>query len=371
MADAGPTAKERAKKPGKKKAARVVPLRDSGDGVADWRTWGIIGVVLVVGVVAWKLVGSSYKGDVRTVCNGETASGFTVEHDMSKVTAYVRQHLDTPEGNELFSTLSDSKLAERAQHLQSESVKVGLPSCPMVEAYEKLSAEGEYRADVQHLCSSAAFPHLGEVDDAARLQRLEDWIDQAARSPRTKELADPLRQGTPADRARLLRQTATKADVYGCDLARTLEGPVLPAKGTGQPTVRPFADPQIIGGLKPEDLAKALVEVTPAMNECYKKGIEKKPDLEGKLAVKMKIDPAGKVTGIAPAQQTVPDKDTAACILQAMKGMEFPKNPGPLESAFIPLELTTTALPAAASAAAPGPSGKTLPLALPPSLARP
>jgi len=230
MAEASPTKRERAKKAAKKKTSRAVPPPGSGEGVADWRTWGAIGAALVVGVVVWKLLGSSYKGDVQTLCNGETASGFTLEHDMSNVTAYVRQHLDTPEGNELFSTLSDAKLAERAKHLQSESTQVGLRSCPLVEAYEKLAAEGEYRADVQHLCSSTAFPHLGEVDDAARLQRLEDWIDQAARSPRTKELADPLRQGTPADRAKLLRQTATKVGVYSCDLARTLEGPVLPAR---------------------------------------------------------------------------------------------------------------------------------------------
>jgi hypothetical protein len=374
MTESSPTKTESARKPAKKKAARVVPPPSSGEGVADWRTWGGVGAVLVVGVVAWKLLGSSYKGDVETICNGETASGFTLEHDTSKVTAYIRQHLDTPEGNELFSTMSDAKLAEKAKHLQSESSKVGVRSCPLVEAYEKLSAEGEYRADVQHLCSNSGFPHLGEVDDAARLQRLEDWIDQAARSPRTKELAEPLRQGSPADRAKLLRETAAKVNVFSCDLAKTLEGPILPARGTGQPVVRPYAEPQIIGTMKPEDLAKALIQVTPAMNECYKKGLEKKADLEGKLAIKMKIDPAGKVTGIAPAEEAVPDKDTTACLVQAMRGMEFPKNPGPLVSVFIPLELTTTALPTPGAAGAPRASASgtpPLPSGVPSSLARP
>jgi hypothetical protein len=207
-----------------------------------------------------------------------------------------------------------------------------------------------------------AFSHIGEVDDDARLKRLEDWIDQAAKSPRTKELAEPLRKGTPADRAKLLRETANKLDIFTCDLAKTLEGPVLPAKGAGAPTVRPYAEPQIIGVLKAEDLAKAVVDVTPAMNECYKKGLEKKPDLEGKLAVKMKVDPSGKVTSAVPADQTLPDPGTAMCIIQAMKGMELPKNPGPLVSIFIPLELTTQALPTpGAPGAAPSPSGMTFP----------
>jgi hypothetical protein len=366
-----PRAKERARKSGKIEGAALPS--DPGRGIADWRRWGVVGAVLVSGVVAWKLLGSSYEGDVRTLCNAETASGFTVEHDMSKVTAYVRQHLDTPEGNELFSTLSDAKLAERATHLQSEAARVGVPSCPVVEAYERLGAQEEYHADIQHLCSSAAFPHLGEADDAGRLQRLEDWIVQAAQSPRTKELGDALRQGTPADRAKLLRQTATGVDVYRCDLARTLESPLLPAKGSGPPMVRPFAEPQIIGMMKPEELAKALVGVTPAMNECYRKGLAKKADLHGKLAVNMKIDTAGKVAAIAPAEQTLAEPETATCILRVLKGMQFPKNPGPLVSVLIPLELTTRALPATGSARAraPGASGVALPLAVPPSLARP
>ena len=221
---------------------------------------------------------------------------------------------------------------------------------------------------MQHLCSNVAFPHLGEVDDAARLRRLEDWIDQGARSPRTKELADLLRQGTPAERARLLRETAAKLD-FSCELAKTLEGPVVAAKGKGPPMVRPFAEPQIIGPMKPEDLAKALVAVTPAMNDCYKKGLEKKPDLEGKLAVKMKIDPTGKVTSTTPAEQTVPDPDTATCIFQAMKAMVLPKNPGPLVSVFIPLELTTTGAPAPGALGTPG-APVALPIA-PPSFTRP
>ena len=126
----------------------------------------------------------------------------------------------------------------------------------MVAAFERLAAAGEYRADIQRLCSNAAIPHLGEVDDAARLQRLEAWIDEQAKSPRTKELAEPLKQGTSADRANLLRDVANKNDIFSCELAKTLEGP-LPSKGKGPPVVRPYAEPQIIGVLKPEDSPKA------------------------------------------------------------------------------------------------------------------
>jgi hypothetical protein len=360
MAEATSTEKKPTKKPAQKKAVRATPPAPQDTGwVTDWRAWGLAGGLLVFGVIGWKLLVTTYKGDVQTICEGETASGFTLEKDTSKVTAYVRGHLATPEGNTFFSSLSEAKLAERAKRLKSEASTLGIGSCPMAAAFEKAAAEGDYRGDVQHLCSSVAFGHLAEQDDAARLQRLEDWIDQGAKSPRTKELAEPLRQGaTPADRAKVLRDAAAKVDIFNCDLAKALEGPVMPAKGKGVPMVRPFGEPQIIGVMKPEEVAKVVVDATPAMNDCYKKGLEKKPDLEGKLAVKMKVSPEGKVVGLAPADETLPDKATAMCILQVLRAMEFPKNPGPLVSLFLPLELTTSALPPGVPA---GPGGSPLP----------
>jgi len=45
------------------------------------------------------------------------------------------------------------------------------------------------------------------------------------------------------------------------------------------------------------------------------------------------------------------------CILQVLKGMDFPKNAGPLVSVFLPLELTTSALPPGAPGAPPAPGG--------------
>jgi hypothetical protein len=373
MAEASSTEKKTTKKPAQKKVVRATPSAPKDTGwVTDWRAWGLAGGLLVFGVIGWKLLVSTYKGDVETICDGESASGYTLEKDMSKVTAYVRQHLATPEGNTFYSSLSDAKLVERAKRLKSEASTVGIGSCPMVGAFEKAAAEGDYRADVQHLCSSVAFSHLAEQDDAARLQRLEDWIDQGAKSPRTKELAEPLRQGaTPADRAKVLRDAAVKVDIFSCELAKTLEGPVMPARGKGVPMVRPFGEPQIIGVLKPEDVAKVLVDATPAMNECYKKGLERKPDLEGKLAVKMKVNPDGKVQGLSPADETLPDKDTAMCILQVLKGMEFPKNPGPLVSLFLPLELTTSALPPRAPAAPPVPAASGASIPPPPPMPMP
>jgi len=368
MADPPSTAPKKKKKSKAQPAATVrAPGGDAGLLTA-WRTWALAGLVLVGGVVAWKLVGSSYKGDVETICNGEKASGFTIAKDMSKVTQYVRSHLATPEGNELFSTLSDAKLVDRAKRLDTEAANLKIGSCPMVAAYQQVAAEGDYRSDVQRLCSTVTFPKLAEQDDDTRLARIEEWLDKSAKSPRTKELADPLRQGTPADRAKLLRDTGVKIDVFSCDLAKVIEGPVVQrSKGFAQ--VRPYAEPQINGVLAVDVLAKGLVDVTPAMNECYRKALDGKPDLEGKLAVKLKIDTTGKVTGALPADANILDKDVTTCILSALRTMKLPANDGPMVTALVPLQLTLSASPGGApapgSSASGAPSASSAPSAKP------
>jgi hypothetical protein len=306
-----------------------------------WSTWAIVGGVLLGGVVVWRLWGSTYKTDVRTICNAEKGSGFTIEKDTPKVAQWIRGNLETPEGNTFFSTLSDTRMSERAKRLQTEADSVKLAACPMVTAYEQLTAVGEHRSDLQHLCSSLTFPKLAELDDEERLARLEDWLDKQAKSPRTKELADPMRTAPPAGRGKLLRDTASSMDVFTCDVAKTLDSPQAEPKPSGVPMVRVWAAPQVIGSMKEEDLAKPLADATPALNDCYKKGLAKKPDLAGKLAIKLQVSPDGKVTKASPADLALEDHDTVACILDVIKGLSLPKNPGPLASVFIPLELTT------------------------------
>jgi hypothetical protein len=260
---------------------------------------------------------------------------------MSKVTQWIRANLETPEGNTFFSTLSDTRLSERAKRLQTESAAVKLTACPMVSSYQALYAEGEYRSDLGNLCSSLTFATLAQLDDDGRLATIEEWIDKQAKSPRTKELAEPLRSAaSPAARAKLLRDAGNKMDVFMCKTAETLDSPQAPPKPSS-PTVRVWSAPQVIGPMKEEDLAKALADVTPAMNECYRKGLEKKPGLEGQVSIKMQIDNEGKVTKAAPADLKFDDHDTLGCLIGAVKEAKLPKNPGPIVSVLVPLELTT------------------------------
>ncbi len=257
-------------KKARKTPRRTTPSAKASAGSAPllaWRVWGIIGVGLVGGVVTWKLAGSTVRSDIQTICNAEKGSGLTVEKDMAKVTLWVRGQLATPEGNEFFSSLADAKMGDRAKRLAAEATTLNVGACPMVASYERVAAEGDYRSDLQHLCSNAAFPRMIELDDAGRLARLQDWINSRARSPRTKELAEPLAQAkTGGERAKVLREAANKMDVFSCDGAKTLESPQAATTAAGVPMVRVSATPQIIGPVKKDqDLAKAVIDVTPAL----------------------------------------------------------------------------------------------------------
>ena len=339
MAEDAIPAKKKAKK--KAKPALPAPPSQPDEGFLAWRTWAIVGVLMVGGVVAWRLVGTSYKHDLETICNAEKGSGLSTDKETSKLSAWVRDHLGTPEGNELYSAITESRVAERCKKLQDEADKAHVAPCPLVQSYQQLAAASEARSDLQHLCSTLNFPKLLASDDAVRMTMIQQWTDAQAKSPRTKEIVEQMRQASAgADRAKVLRDAAGKLDVYSCENAKSLEAPP-PPEPTGEAVVRLYSSMQVVGGLREEDVTKALSDVTPALVDCYKKGIERKPDLAGKITVKMQIDPDGKIIKDEPGEgSALSDQQTMMCLAHALRTMKFPTNPGPLASILLPLELT-------------------------------
>jgi hypothetical protein len=347
MPEETPPVESEKKKPGKKgKPRAAVPVPATPDtGLTSWRTWAVLGAVLVGGVIAWKLLGTSYRHDIETICNAEKGSGLGIDKDASKVTQWVRDHLGTPEGNQLYSTLGDTRLSERSKKLQDAADQNGVSPCPILESYQKLSAQGDARADVQHLCSEVSFPKLATSDDAGRLDFLEKWIDTSARSPRTKDIGAALQQAaTGADRAKVLTDAASKLDVFTCTNAKTLASPPAPPL-TGAPLVHLFSDPQVVGGAKEDDVRKAIADLTPDLVACYQDGIARVPDLAGKLMVKMELDAKGRVERVAPAEgAALKDPQTIGCIVAKVKTMKVAVT-GPLTTVMLPFELTHASAP--------------------------
>jgi hypothetical protein len=186
----------------------------------------LVGLALIGGVVLWRLAGTTVAVDVETICRAEVRSGLTLAKDMPALNVWLRGHVGTPEGNELLARLGDAPVVERGPRLRNAAAALGIADCPVARSYEGLATDGEYRADLERLCSYVTFPDLAGGDDAARLTALEEWIESRASDARTKALADPLRSAeTPGERARLLRATAREMDIFTCDVAKTLESP--------------------------------------------------------------------------------------------------------------------------------------------------
>jgi hypothetical protein len=192
----------------------------------------LAGLTLIGGVVLWRLAGATVAVDVETICRAELRSWLTLAREMPALNVWLRGHVATPEGNELLARLGDAPMLDRGPDLRSAAAALGIGECPIAGSYEALVADGDYRAELQRLCSYVTFPDLASGDDAARLTALEEWIEGRATNARTKALADPLRAAeTSAARARLLRAASREMDIFTCDVAKTLESPPPPVDG--------------------------------------------------------------------------------------------------------------------------------------------
>jgi hypothetical protein len=198
------------------------------DRSAAWRVGAIaaLGCLLFATVVARRLVVSTYRADLETICFAETRSGRSLDESLAVVTRWVRERLTTPEGNAFYGELGLAPFEERGSRLEREAAAQGITRCPLVASLRRVAAEAEYRSDLQHLCSSVTFPGLREADDDGRFSLLDGWIGAQRRSARTGELGDLLRQSAPEDRPRRLRDAARAAGILSCEIARWLEAPV-------------------------------------------------------------------------------------------------------------------------------------------------
>jgi hypothetical protein len=193
---------------------------------------GTLGILLGGGIVVSKLRGATYARDVATLCNAESASGFSLGKNAARVTTWAQEHLQTSEGGRLLGSLRDLPLAERAKWLERESRGVGLSTCPMVTAYDELDGRWRAKQELQHLCSITTFPDLDKLDVPERLQLLEEWLTLYASTAEARRLESRLGRAETADvGAELLRDAANDSGILTCDIAKTLAVPVAQSCG--------------------------------------------------------------------------------------------------------------------------------------------
>lgn len=302
----------------------------------------LAGVLLVAGVIGWRLSAGSYKSDIQKICMAEKSSGADAKQDVKKVEAYAKDHLETPEASAWLSELVKKGVGDRAKGLRDESARVGVGACPLVATYEAIFAEGEYRQDLTALCSTSDLPAIEAADDEGRLKKILAWIDGHAKSPRTKALSDKLSKAEPKARADALREEVTAAAVYQCELVATLVKPQASAP-KDEPVIE-LGSPQINGDLSIDKIVATFLAKKDAMRKCYDDGLAKKPDLAGKLLLKLAVAPGGKtIKATIEGPSGLPDVDVVRCVAKTAKELVFPPTASPLVTLLLPLQFVPKA----------------------------
>jgi TonB family protein len=79
------------------------------------------------------------------------------------------------------------------------------------------------------------------------------------------------------------------------------------------------------GSMDKEIIAKVVRERMPEVKTCYERELAEKPELKGRVVVKFTIGLEGKVVTSVLERSTLGVPRAENCIVQAIKGWEFPR----------------------------------------------
>jgi hypothetical protein len=99
---------------------------------------------------------------------------------------------------------------------------------------------------------------------------------------------------------------------------------------------------QVNGRLPPEAIQRVVRQSFGRLRSCYAAGLQRSPDLEGRIAVKFVIDRDGQVTMASAAERTLEDASVASCVVKAYEAMSFPKPVGGIVTVVYPVVFSHT-----------------------------
>jgi TonB family protein len=86
--------------------------------------------------------------------------------------------------------------------------------------------------------------------------------------------------------------------------------------------------PQIVGGLSKETIRRTIHRNLNQVRFCYEQGLQTRPDLQGRVAVRFIIGASGEVRVAAIESSNLNDARVDACITSAVKRWSFPAPDG-------------------------------------------
>jgi len=116
--------------------------------------------------------------------------------------------------------------------------------------------------------------------------------------------------------------------------------PLPSAAPTPSTSVHDTADPPIlpaVNGRLPPEVVQRIVRYNMAgFRRCYEKGLQKNPQLEGKVTVRFVIGSDGSVTSASDGGSTMPDRDVIQCCVSRAKTLSFPAPEGGIVTVTYP-----------------------------------
>jgi TonB family protein len=89
-----------------------------------------------------------------------------------------------------------------------------------------------------------------------------------------------------------------------------------------------FGEISTSGGLSKKTIQKTFKQKLTAIELCYQKALEKKPNIQGEATFQLMIDSKGRVTKVNLVSSKLNDKDLEQCIIQKVKELTFPAPEG-------------------------------------------
>lgn len=75
------------------------------------------------------------------------------------------------------------------------------------------------------------------------------------------------------------------------------------------------------------ETAQVVATMRPAFRRCFAAALKREPNTSGKLVLHVKIDPAGKVTGVKLDDELGLDVELAGCLVSSVRAGTFPPAP--------------------------------------------
>jgi hypothetical protein len=97
-------------------------------------------------------------------------------------------------------------------------------------------------------------------------------------------------------------------------------------KGAKGPSVR--IGVEATRGVPIDVIRRILRQNSGRYRECYKRGLERRPDLQGEVTVRFVIERDGSTSNSRDGGSTLPDVPVIRCMINAVGGLSFPKADG-------------------------------------------